>query len=76
MSSWDGFRPFKVQSAKTMDVGTVALLNLPPALRNQPELLFTWFGVSHHVRNLNPFLRLALADFFESVRCFPDEASA
>lgn len=53
-----------------MDVATLALLMLPPAMRLQPELLFTWWGVSGHPSNLNPFLRIALADFLQSLTDF------
>lgn len=70
IANWDGFHPFKNISAKTMDVATLALLNLPPALRMQSELIFTWWGVSSHPSNLNPFLRLALEDFLDSVKDF------
>lgn len=49
-----------------MDVATLALLNLPPALRSLPELMFVWWGVSGHPSNINPFLRVALQDFIES----------
>lgn len=70
LANWDGFLPFKNRSSKTMDVSTLSLLMLPPALRMQAELLFTWWGVSGHPSNLNPFLRVALADFFESINDF------
>jgi hypothetical protein len=70
IANWDGFQPFKNISSKTMDVATLALLNFPPALRMQPELLFTWWGVSGHPSNLNPFMRVALEDFFSSIREF------
>lgn len=53
-----------------MDVATLALLNFPPALRMQPELLFTWWGVSGRPSNLNAFLHVALEDFFRSLREF------
>lgn len=43
------------------------------SLRHQPELLFTWWGVSGHPSNLNPFLRIALDDFLASVADFAKE---
>lgn len=66
MGSWDGFRPFKDVSRKSMDVATLALLNLPPPLRFRPELMFVWWGISGHYSDINPFLRVALQDFIES----------
>lgn len=74
LANWDGFLPFKNQSSKTMDVATLSLLMLPPALRMQAELLFTWWGVSGHPSNLNPFLCIALEDFFDSIEHFANEA--
>jgi hypothetical protein len=48
-------------------VANLILLSLPPALRTQPELICTWFGLSAPVSNLNPFLQVALEDFYDSV---------
>ena len=76
LANWDGFRPFKDQSAKSVDVANLILLSLPPALRTQPELIFTWFGLSAPVSNLNPFLHVALEEFFDSVGDFEDDDSA
>lgn len=75
LANWDGFRPFKDLSAKSVDLANLVLLALPPALRTQPELIFTWFGLSARVSNLNPFLELALEDFFDSVGDFDDDDS-
>jgi hypothetical protein len=73
IANWDGFHPFKNISSKTVDVATLALLMFPPALRMQPELIFTWWGVSGHPSDLNPFLRLALDDFLSSIEEFDNE---
>ena len=70
LANWDGFLPFKNRSSKTMDVATLTLLMFPPRIRFQPELLFTWWGVSGHPSNLNPFLRIALEDFLQSMKDF------
>lgn len=75
LANWDGFRPFKDLSAKSVDLANLVLLSFPPALRNQPELIFTWFGLSARVSNLNPFLDVALEDFFDSVGDFDDDNS-
>lgn len=63
MASWDGFQPFKDMSRKSMTVATLALLNLPPALRMRADLQFVWWGLSGHKSNINPFLQVALQEF-------------
>lgn len=50
-----------------MDVASLVFLGLPQMLRTRAELIFTWWGVSLHVTNLNPFLDFALSEFYESV---------
>lgn len=67
LANWDGFRPFKDQSAKTMDVANAVFLFLPPHLRISPEFVFVWWGVSRHVSNLNLFLDFALDEFADSL---------
>lgn len=76
LANWDGFRPYKDQSAKSMDIASLIFLGLPPHLRTQPELMFVWWGVSKHISNLNPFLDFALDEFADSVDLKEDPSRA
>ena len=62
MANWDGFRPYKNLSSKTVELANLVFLGLPPALRTRPEFIFTWWGSSTSPSNLNPFLDVALSE--------------
>ena len=63
----DGFSVFD-RGEKSAWTANLAILNFPPELRFRAELMFALFGFSGSpAASLEPFLRLALIPFVESL---------